>query len=69
MNLFSRVPFAPELMKSWLQSNSSIMLYMALQLALRLDIGDAEIKQRASQLSDDTDRPLWLRTMANNLLL
>lgn len=66
MNLFSKAAFATELVDEWINSEG-IKLYMALQLASRLDIDNTKIRNKAKQTAEDATLPMWLRSMANNL--
>lgn len=67
MNLFAKVPFAKELVERWISCND-IRLYMALQIALRLNMTDDRILQRAKKIVEEASFPIWIRSMANNLL-
>ena len=60
MYLFARLDFAPQIAKQWIKSEKSMMQYMALMIALRLEVSLPE----AEYLVNDMTKPLWLRTTA-----
>lgn len=62
MNLLSHLPFVHEMIQRWI-IGSNMQQYMALQLALRLDIAVAQ----AEAIAQDETKPMWLRTTANRL--
>ena len=64
MHLLARTTFAPDLVHQWLTDTSRpMLLYMALQLALRLDIA----VPCAGNIAHDTNLPMWVRSVANRM--
>ncbi|MBR0036023.1 MAG: DNA alkylation repair protein [Bacteroidales bacterium] len=63
MNLFARLPFASQLAKDWIMG-TRMQQYCALQLKLRLDIDDQELRSKAEVLAADQSLPAWLRSAA-----
>jgi len=64
MNLLSRVSFASSLAEKWINEDE-MKQYMALQLALRLDL--MQLKPQAEIIAADNSHPMWLRTAAQRL--
>ena len=63
MNLFARLPFAAILANAWADDKASAMKrYMAMQLALRLEL--TELEGKASAIAQDAGNPFWLRSAA-----
>lgn len=63
MHLLSRTPFAESLVRQWITA-SPMMQYMALQIALRLDLDVPE----AEDIAADTALPMYVRIVANKAI-
>lgn len=61
MNMLSRLPFASALATQWIDG-SEMKQYMALQLALRLEL--KALYPQAQGIAEDSTKPLWLRAVA-----
>jgi len=66
MNLLARLPFAETLVNEWINQRE-MKQYMALQIALRLDL--EKFKSQAEAIASNTDKPMWLRATAQRLSL
>lgn len=64
MNLFSRLPFATDLLHDWSQNAKPMLKYLALKIAARLDNVPEDISSWAEKIKNDETAPLWLRTAA-----
>ncbi len=63
MNLFSRCQNAAEWVAKWIEEPSDMKRYIALQLAMRLDL--TNYADLADAIARDSSEPLWLRTAAH----
>ncbi|MBQ0058039.1 MAG: DNA alkylation repair protein [Bacteroidales bacterium] len=67
MNLLSHLAFARNLVKAWIDGDT-LHQYMALHIASRLEIDDSSLRLKACSIVNNTQQPLWLRSMANNIV-
>lgn len=63
MNLFSRCKEAATWVAKWIEEPSDMKRYIALQLAMRLELAD--YANLADAIARDSSEPLWLRTAAH----